>query len=73
MAKTSPGWIDGTSLQLDDASQRPLPALLTVPGLGSPAQRQVPAWLQPAQDPAGSQIPVQPVERVAGYGNRYRA
>jgi hypothetical protein len=48
--------------------ESPLPALLTGPGLGRPAQRQVAAWLEPAEDPAGSQIPVQPVERVANDG-----
>src|ERR1700733_2756190 len=45
--------------------ESPLPALLAVPGLGSPAQRQVAAWLEPAEEPAGGQIAVQPVERVA--------
>ena len=31
--------------------ESPLPALLTGPGLGRPAQCQVAAWLEPAEDP----------------------
>jgi len=35
---------------------------------GRPAQRQVPARLEPAEDPASDQISVKPVERVADDG-----
>jgi hypothetical protein len=38
------------------------------PGRGRPAQRQVTARLEPAGDPGGDQVAVEPVERVPDDG-----
>ncbi len=53
---------------VQEGGERLLPVFLTQEGLGRPAQRQVPAGLEPAEDQAGGQVTVEPVERVAGDG-----
>jgi len=46
---------------------RPLPVLVARPRPGRPAQREAAARPQPAEDPAGDYVAVQPVERVADH------